>query len=91
MKAPAAAAIAIAPTATPTPMPAFAPVDRPLGGGVEELVTVAVMTLEAVGVDTDVCVAVGRPSVALEAFANQPSSVVKQSSGAAGLPVLLFW
>lgn len=77
MKAPAAAAIAMAPTAAPTPMPAFAPVERPLGGGVEEEVTVAVMTLDAVGVETDVSVAVARPSVAFEEFENQPSSVVK--------------
>lgn len=77
MKAPAAAAIAMAPTATPTPMPAFAPVERPLGGGFEEEVTVAVVTLDAVGVETDVSVAVARPSVALGPFSSQPSSVVK--------------
>lgn len=81
----------MAPTATPTPIPAFAPVERPLGGGVEELVTVAVMTLDAVGVETDVCVAVGRANVALGTFANQPSSVVKHSSGVKSLPALLVW
>lgn len=93
MKAPAAAAIAMAPTATPTPMPAFAPVERPLGGGVEEVVTVAVMTLDAVGVETEVCVPVdvGRPNVALKTFASQPSSVLKWSFVAASLPVLLAW
>lgn len=65
MKAPAAAAIAMAPTAAPTPMPAFAPVERPLEAGAAEAETVivAVMLLDAVGVETDVCVAVARPNV----------------------------
>ena len=68
MNAPAAAATAMAPTATPAPMPAFAPVERPLGGGAEEAVTGDVMLLDAVGVETDVCVAVGSPNVALATF-----------------------
>lgn len=72
-KAPTAAATPMAPTATPTPMPAFAPVERPLEAvGVAEVAAVSVplavplVTLDAVGVETETEVAVGRPSVACE-------------------------
>jgi hypothetical protein len=46
-------------------MPALAPVERPLGAGVAELVIVSVelMTLDAVGVETDVTVADERLNV----------------------------
>lgn len=93
MNAPAAAAIAMAPTATPTPMPAFAPVERPLeeGAAEAEAVTVALTTLDAVGVEMDVCVAVARPNVDCENYANQLASVVERSSGATSIPVLLAW
>lgn len=76
MNAPAAAAIAMAPMATPTPIPAFAPVERPLEGGVAdaEAVTVVLTTLDAVGVEMDVCVAVARPNVDCENNANQLTS-----------------
>lgn len=50
--------------AMPTPIPALAPVERPLLDGAAEAVTVVVVIVEAVGVETGVPVAVGRPSVA---------------------------
>lgn len=62
----------MAPMPTPTPMPAAAPVDRPLEAGVVEGVAVSVtlVTLVAVGVETDVTVADARLNVDCESNDN---------------------
>lgn len=79
-------------------MPAAAPVDRPLESGVVELegvaVSVTLVTLVAVGVETDVTVADARLNVDWESNENQLPLVLKtiiQVHELTGPPSLEAW